>query len=69
MDRASDSGSECWGFESLRPYQQKSPESLDFQALLGLFCVLSTGNKIRFMPVYWGLGGGKGGGKVFLLYS
>ena len=21
MDRASDSGSECWGFESLRPYQ------------------------------------------------
>ena len=24
MDRASDSGSECWGFESLRAYQKRS---------------------------------------------
>ena len=31
LDRASDSGSECWGFESLRAYHGKSLETKGFQ--------------------------------------
>ena len=41
MDRASDSGSECWGFESLRACQaRKAAESLDFSRVRRLLSFL-----------------------------
>lgn len=35
MDRASDSGSECWGFESLRPYQKERHDQQVMSFFLG----------------------------------
>ena len=42
LDRASDSGSECWGFESLRPYQKPG-----FRHVRGLVFVLTLCADLR----------------------
>ena len=64
MDRASDSGSECWGFESLRAYQGKSPANRCFQRFAGLSCVLPQQSKGLFLTCFDAIGGGKGGGTI-----
>ena len=59
MDRASDSGSECWGFESLRPYHvgasfvSLAPTYFISQSALTPLLLLSKSNPLRWASI-WG---------------
>ena len=55
MDRASDSGSEGWGFESLLAYQKKQGRTLaSFLLCFSFFGLLTTPPKIlRFGSNFW----------------
>ena len=46
MDRASDSGSEGWGFESLLAYHEKYPTQ-EFQFLCWVFLFRATNNATK----------------------
>ena len=49
MDRASDSGSECWGFESLRAYHENRL-NCSISELLERFCFMSLKCPSRLPP-------------------
>ena len=62
MDRASDSGSESWGFESLRACHTKNLESLARVGLSGFFTAFLRKIEILIFSHFGVVGGGNGGG-------